>query len=47
MTGSRNTIRIFLLVEALGFAKASLIHAGYILPGYEHFEAHVAETVIA
>ena len=47
MTGSRNTIRIFLLIEALGFAKASVIHAGYLLPGYAHFEAHVAETVIA
>lgn len=43
----RSTIRRFLRFEVLIFAIASLVHAGYMLDGYAHFEAHVAETVIA
>ena len=43
----RATIRRFLRFEVLVFALASLVHAGYMLSGYAHFEAHVAETVIA
>ena len=44
---SRGTIRAFLLFEEATFIVASLIHAGLLVDGYEHFEAHVAETVIA
>ena len=47
MAGVRNTIRAFLLFEAATFILAALIHAGHFFDGYEHFEAHVAETVIA
>ena len=46
-TDQRATIRRFLRLEVLIFAVASLVHAGYMLDGYAHFEAHVAETVIA
>ncbi|MGH7712679.1 MAG: hypothetical protein ACREOG_15415 [Gemmatimonadaceae bacterium] len=41
------TIRIFLFVEAVTFAVASLIHAGILIGGYDHHEAHLAEAVIA
>ena len=43
----RGTIRAFLLFEAATFILAALIHAGHFVDGYAHFEAHVAETVIA
>jgi hypothetical protein len=42
-----NQIRLFLLVEALSFAIASLIHSGKLVQGYEHPEARIAEGVIA
>jgi hypothetical protein len=40
-------IRIFMLFEAATFVVASLIHAGLLVAGYEHHEAHLAEAVIA
>jgi multisubunit Na+/H+ antiporter MnhB subunit len=43
----RNRIRIFMLFEAATFVVASLIHAGLLVAGYEHHEAHLAEAVIA
>ena len=46
-TDYRSTIRRFLRLEVLIFAVASLVHTGYLIGGYAHFEAHVAETVIA
>ena len=39
-------IRLFLLVEGLSFLLASLVHAGRLVPGYEHPQARVAESVI-
>jgi hypothetical protein len=42
-----NRIRIFMLFEAATFVVASLIHAGLLVAGYEHHEAHLAEAVIA
>lgn len=42
-----NRIRIFLLVEALSFAIASLIHSGRLIQGYQHPQARIAEGVIA
>jgi hypothetical protein len=40
------TIRRFLIVEALAFFVAALIHAGYLVPGYEHRAARTAESVL-
>jgi flagellar motor component MotA len=40
-------IQLFLLVEALSLALASLIHSGRLIPGYEHPQARIAEGVIA
>jgi hypothetical protein len=40
-------IRLFLLVEALTFAVASLIHSGLLIQGYQHPQARIAEGVIA
>jgi hypothetical protein len=40
-------IRLLLLVEAVSFAVASLIHSGRLIAGFEHPQAHTAETVIA
>lgn len=42
-----NKIRLFLLVETLSFATASLIHSGRLIQGYEHPRARIAEGVIA
>lgn len=42
-----NRIRLFLLVEALSFAVASMIHAGRLVQGYQHPKARIAEGVIA
>jgi hypothetical protein len=42
-----NKIRLFLLVEAVSFATASIIHAGKLVHGYEHPRARIAEAVIA
>jgi hypothetical protein len=44
---SRRTTRMFLGAEALAFAAASLVHKGVLLDGYQHFQAGVAEGVIA
>jgi len=43
----KKTIRTFMLFEAATFVVASLIHAGALIKGYEHHEAHLAEAVIA
>lgn len=40
-------VRWFLAAEAALFAIAALIHAGVLLPGYEHTSARNAESVIA
>ena len=47
MADRRGIIRAFLIVEAATFILAALIHAGHFVDGYDHFEAHLAETVIA
>jgi len=40
------TLRLFMLAEAATFIVAASIHAGLLIPGYEHREARIAETVI-
>ena len=40
-------IRLFLLLEAATFIVAALIHRGYLVAGYVHLQAHVAESIIA
>ena len=40
-------IRRFLIVEAVSFMVAALIHSGRLIAGYEHPRARIAETVIA
>jgi hypothetical protein len=40
------TIRLFLSLEAAAFFVAALIHAGYLVPGYEHHAARIAESVL-
>ena len=40
-------LHIFLIVEALSFALAALVHAGILIDGYQHREAMIAESVIA
>jgi hypothetical protein len=42
-----STIRTFLLLEALAFGTASLVHRGILVEGYRHRNAFIAETVIA
>ncbi len=42
-----STIRLFLLLEAVTFIAAALIHFGVISLGYGHQKAGIAETVIA
>jgi hypothetical protein len=39
-------IRLFLLGEAAAFCAAALIHGGYLVPGYAHRSARIAESVI-
>lgn len=39
-------IRLFLLVEAIAFALAALVHAGALASGYGHRAAMTAESVI-
>src|SRR6266511_135020 len=39
-------LRLFMLAEAVTFIAAASIHAGLLIPGYEHREARIAETVI-
>lgn len=41
------TIRLFILLEAVSLVGASLIHSGAFIIGYEHPQARVAEGVIA
>lgn len=41
------TIRLFLLFEATTFFLAALIHKGFLVEGYVHARAHVAESIIA
>ncbi len=41
------TIRLFMLVEAVSFSVAALIHSGAMIAGYEHQRACIAESVIA
>jgi prepilin signal peptidase PulO-like enzyme (type II secretory pathway) len=41
------TIRILMLVEAATFVLASLIHSGWLVAGYQHHQARIAERVIA
>ncbi len=41
------TVRLFMLVEATSFTVASIIHSGGLVVGYEHYQASVAEGVIA
>lgn len=40
-------VRFLLVLEALSFAAAALVHFGVIIPGYEHAKARIAESVIA
>src|SRR5437660_12736180 len=42
-----HTLRLVLLVEAVSFAAAALIHGGVFIAGYEHPLASRAEGVIA
>ena len=44
---SVSVLQTFLAVETVAFALASLIHAGFVIPGYAHRNAHIAETVLA
>ncbi|HEX7049058.1 MAG TPA: hypothetical protein VF188_02510 [Longimicrobiales bacterium] len=41
------TIRRFLLIQAVIFLAAALVHAGVLVRGYEHRAARIAESVIA
>lgn len=41
------TVRLFLLVEALAFSTAALTHFGLLFAGYYHHQASIAESVIA
>jgi hypothetical protein len=40
-------MRLFLLIEAVSFAAASLFHFGVLVTGYEHPGARIPEAVIA
>jgi hypothetical protein len=40
------TLRRFLILEAAGFFIAASVHAGYLVPGYEHHAARIAESVL-
>ncbi len=40
-------VSVFLLIEAVAFAAAALVHAGILADGYQHREAMIAESVIA
>jgi hypothetical protein len=41
-----SAIRVFLAVEAAAFFIAALVHAGRLVPGYEHHAARIAESVL-
>jgi len=40
-------VRRFLLVEAATFIAAAAIHGSWLISGYEHREARIAESIIA
>lgn len=40
-------LRLFLLLQVLGFAAAALVHAGILAEGHAHRPATIAESVIA
>lgn len=40
-------IRFFLIFEAATFLVAAMIHKGFLVEGYAHAQAHVAESIIA
>jgi hypothetical protein len=40
-------IRLFMVLEAVSFITAALVHSGVLVSGYEHRRAHAAEAVIA
>lgn len=41
------TVRLLMLFEAMTFVTAALVHSGKFVGGYQHYEARIAETVIA
>jgi hypothetical protein len=41
-----SSLRALLLAEATAFITASLIHGGYLVAGYQHRAARIAESVI-
>jgi hypothetical protein len=41
------TVRRFLALEATAFLAAALVHGGVLVGGFEHRQAHTAESVIA
>jgi hypothetical protein len=43
----KHRLRLFMLVQATTLIAAALIHRGVLLPGHEHRQASVAESVIA
>jgi hypothetical protein len=43
----RRTMMGLLLVEAVSYVVASLVHGGLLVAGYEHRQARIAETAIA
>ena len=40
-------IRLFLIIEAVAFGLAALVHFGLFVHGYEHQRARIAESIIA
>ena len=40
------TIRRFLLLQSVAFFLAASIHGGYLVPGYQHRAARIAECVL-
>lgn len=40
-------LRTLLLVEAIAFALAAMVHFGVLVHGYEHDKARIAESIIA
>lgn len=40
-------VRLFLLIEAIAFALAAMVHFGVLIHGYEHDKARIAESIIA
>lgn len=40
-------VRSYLLIEAATFIIAAFVHAGWLMSGYEHREARIAESIIA